>query len=186
VRIKKRSPDAIRVLSNPIAYRILAAVGMRGPQTTADVARALPDVPPSSLYRQLTRLRTAGLLQVSGERQARGAVERTYALPSRDAAAFAPKDLAAAPIAQLRATLRNFVATMAANVSAYIESKTFARNRLRMMAGLIVAKLTDDDYVELMREVNGAIARLRTSSRGRPSAKRRYFYIVALPEDPTQ
>ena len=173
-------------MSNPIAYRILASIGRRGPQTTSEIARALDDVPTSSLYRQLTRLRNAGVLRVAGERQARGAVERTYALSARDSAAFSPEQLAGIPTATLRATLRNFVATMVANVSAYIEGRAFARNPLQMSAGLVIRKLTDDEYLNVMRDVSAALSRFKDLPAERPGAKRRYFYFVTVPEAAAQ
>src|SRR5579859_5860296 len=109
MRTKAAAPAAIRVMSNPTAFRLLAVIGTRGPQTTGEIARVLADVPTSSLYRQLSRLRKAGVLRVAAERQARGAVERTYALSSRDAATLQAADLDKIPVAQLRATLRNFI-----------------------------------------------------------------------------
>lgn len=173
-------------MSNPIAYRIVASIGMRGPQTTTEIARVLDDVPTSSLYRQLTRLRTAGVLRVAGERQARGAVERTYALSARDSAAFSPEQLAAVPTAKLRATLRNFVATMVANMTAFIESRAFARNSSEMSAALVVCKLTDEEYANVKRDVSAAISRYKDSPAERPGVERRYFYLVTLPEGAAQ
>ena len=169
-------------MSNPIAFRLLAVIGMRGPQTTAEIGRVLADVPTSSLYRQLSRLRNAGVLQVTAERRARGATERTYALASRDAAALQPADLANLPIAQLRATFRNFLATMVADVSAYIESAAFSRNRSLMRAGLAICKLTDDEYVKVMQGVSAAITLYKDRAKAPPSARRRHFYIFALQE----
>lgn len=46
--------------------------------TTTDIARRLPDVPQATLYRNITILVDAGVLDVVSERQARGATERTY------------------------------------------------------------------------------------------------------------
>ncbi|WP_334029349.1 ArsR family transcriptional regulator [Nocardia terpenica] len=48
--------------------------------TTAGLSAELGDVPPGSLYRQVARLADAGILDVVGERRARGTVERTYRL----------------------------------------------------------------------------------------------------------
>lgn len=65
------------ILLHPIRLRIVMSVA--GEEvTTADIARRLPDVPQATLYRHVARLAEAGMLEISGERQARGAVERTY------------------------------------------------------------------------------------------------------------
>jgi DNA-binding IclR family transcriptional regulator len=169
-------------MSNPTAFRLLAVIGMRGPQTTGEIARVLADVPTSSLYRQLTRLRNAGVLRVSAERRARGAVERTYALSSRDAGALQPADLVNLPISQLRSTFRNFLATMVADASAYIESLAFSRNRSLIRAGLAVTKLTDEEFVKVMQDLGAAITQHKHRAEAPPSARRRHFYIIALPE----
>jgi hypothetical protein len=169
-------------MSNPTAFRLLAAIGKRGPQTTAEIARELGDVPTSSLYRQLSRLRHAGVLRVTGERRARGAVERTYALSSREAGALQPADLVSLPVAQLRATLRNFIATMVADTSAYVDGPAFSRTRSLMRAGLAICKLTDKEYLKVLHGVGAAITRYKGRSKTPRSAKRRYFYIFALPE----
>jgi DNA-binding transcriptional ArsR family regulator len=181
VRTKDGGSATIRALSNPVAYQILAAVGMRGPQTTADLARVI-DVPTSSLYRQLSRLRNAGILRVSAERQARGAVERTYALASREAGALTAAEVAAAPVSQLRATVRNFMAAMFADASAFIGSRAFARGPSRMSASLAVCDLTDEAYAGVRREVQATLARLSKESAGGAGARKRYIYLVTLPE----
>jgi DNA-binding transcriptional ArsR family regulator len=65
------------ILLHPVRLRIvLTAAGDE--VTTADIARRLPDVPQATLYRHIAKLSDAGILDVVGERQARGAVERTY------------------------------------------------------------------------------------------------------------
>ena len=179
----KSAPSAtIKALSNPVAYRVLAAIGMRGPQTTGELASVLGDVPSSSLYRQLARLRDAGILRVSAERQARGAVERTYALASREAGALTAAQVAAAPVSQLRATLRNFMAAMFADTSAHIESRGFARGRSLMSASLAVSDLTDEAYAGIRHELHATLARASKKSAGGATARKRYIYLVTLPE----
>jgi len=65
------------ILLHPIRLRIvLATAGDK--LTTADIARRLPDVPQATLYRNIAKLADAGILDIVGERQARGATERTY------------------------------------------------------------------------------------------------------------
>jgi len=177
----KAAAASLRVLANPIAYRLLTTIGMRGEQTTAELARVHDDVPTSSLYRQLARLREAGILRVVAERPARGAVERTYALASREAAAFDPKEFAKLPVAQLRAALRNFIATLVADASTYIESRAFARDPSQTRAALVITTLTDDEYATVLHDINAALMQFKGRS-GRAAGKRRYVYLVAIPE----
>ena len=65
------------ILLHPVRLRIvLAAAGDE--VTTTDIARRLPDISQATLYRHVAKLADAGILEVADERQARGAVERTY------------------------------------------------------------------------------------------------------------
>ena len=65
------------ILLHPVRLRIvLTAAGDE--VTTSDIAKRLPDVPQATLYRHIAKLADAGILVVVGERQARGAVERTF------------------------------------------------------------------------------------------------------------
>jgi DNA-binding transcriptional ArsR family regulator len=182
MRTKRRGIEAIRALGHPVAYRVLAAIGMYGPQTTSSLGDQLADVPASSLYRHLARLREVGVLRVASERQTRGAVERTYALASTGSAAFGASDVAAVPVPELRKALRNFIATMAADLVAFVESRAFARNRLRVSAALRICTLTDEEYLKTARALNAVIVRAKARSPGGPGAKRRYFYVVTLPD----
>lgn len=65
------------VLLHPVRLRIVLAVA-DDEVTTAEIATRLPDVPQATLYRHIARLSEAGILDVVDERQARGAVEKTY------------------------------------------------------------------------------------------------------------
>jgi hypothetical protein len=183
VRTIGRQAAALSLLANPVAYRILATIGTRGPQATQALGRVLSDIPTSSLYRYLAKLRKAGVLQVVARRRARGAVERTYALTSPRAGAFAAGDFAALPVSRRRATLRNFLATLLADTTTYMESSAFAKPGPAANAALVVRSLTDDEYVTLVRRVNAAFTRRRAKANA-PGRKRRYFYIVTIPEVP--
>ena len=173
---------AMHVLSNPVAYRVLAVLGMRGPQTTAELAAALKDVPPSSLYRQLVRLRDLAIVRVIGERQARGAIERTYAVASGDAAHFSPGALARTPTGRLRAALRNFIAAMVTDVSAFVDSRRFGKLVEASRFGLVVSELTDEEYARLLRDIGALLAKRTPSAPRSAGAKKRHLYFIALPE----
>jgi hypothetical protein len=75
--------DGHATLLHPVRLRILqAALGRQ--VTTATLAAALPEVPTASLYRHISALIDAGVLEVVAERAVRGAHERTLqvALPA--------------------------------------------------------------------------------------------------------
>lgn len=181
MRTKTEATAAVKLLANPVAYRIISTLGRRGSLTTDEIAGALGDVATSSLYRHLARLRDAGLIAVVDERQARGAVERTYALASKQAAHLQAHEIERAPIGELRQAVRNFIGTLTADVLGYVESRSYARNRTQLRSALAVAELSDEEYEKITREMLALISAAKTRSTG-SATKRRSFYLIALPE----
>lgn len=76
--------DAVDLLIHPVRLRIVHAMGGERELTTSELCGLLPDVSKATVYRHVGLLADGGLLEVSGEHRARGAVERTYRLrPAR-------------------------------------------------------------------------------------------------------
>ncbi|RYG36496.1 ArsR family transcriptional regulator [bacterium] len=67
------------LLVHPVRSRIIGALAGRT-LTTRDLARALPDVPVPTLYRQVRILDEAGVIVRTGEKKVRGGMERSYTL----------------------------------------------------------------------------------------------------------
>ena len=69
------------LLLHPIRIRIVTAI--TGDRVTAkDLAKALPDIPQTTLYRHINYLVEGGLLKVVDEIPQRGTVEKVYAFKS--------------------------------------------------------------------------------------------------------
>lgn len=66
----------VRLLSDPLKLRLLHAFA-EGPRTTKQVADEL-GANVTRLYRHVDALKDGGLLEIVGEKQKRGAVERTF------------------------------------------------------------------------------------------------------------
>jgi DNA-binding transcriptional ArsR family regulator len=184
VRTNAKAFAATSFLANAAAYRIVATLATRGSQTTEQIGSALPDIPPSTLYRHLAQLRDAGLIRVVEERQARGAVERTYAIASAEAGNLSLDELQSAPLREVKGAVRNFLAGLTAHVVGLIESRAYARDRSLLRSGLVTIHLSDDEYDKASRAIIDVLREAKARSRG-PSVKRRYFYLIALPEAPS-
>ncbi|MCC6614705.1 MAG: helix-turn-helix domain-containing protein [Anaerolineae bacterium] len=65
------------LILHPIRMRILVALSGQA-CTVKQLAEALPDVPQTSLYRQVNALADAGLITVVEERPVRGVIEKVY------------------------------------------------------------------------------------------------------------
>jgi len=171
-------------MANPISFRIISVLGTHGKLTTEQIGEELSDVPVSTLYRHLSRLRAVDLINVVEERQARGTVERTYAVvPSNSR--LQPQEVQTAPIAHVRAAFRNFIANLTANVLSYVDGRAFAKDRTQLRSFQAAAELTDEEYANVSQTIVDEIVAAKTRSTGGPT-KRRLFYIIALPEASAQ
>ncbi|MEM1250552.1 MAG: helix-turn-helix domain-containing protein [Acidobacteriota bacterium] len=66
-----------KLILHPVRLRLLNELTGRR-MTARQLARALPEVSQASLYRHLTLLSEAGVLEIVSERKIRGVVERTF------------------------------------------------------------------------------------------------------------
>ena len=71
--------DTVELLLHPVRLRIVQSLLGDQALTTAELSERL-GVTPASLYRHVAKLSGAGILEVAGERQVRGTVERSYRL----------------------------------------------------------------------------------------------------------
>lgn len=75
------SPKA-NLLLHPIRFKIVTSLSNRQ-MTAGEIARIIPEVPLTTLYRHINTLVDGGVLQIASETQIRGTVERSYILVSR-------------------------------------------------------------------------------------------------------
>jgi DNA-binding transcriptional ArsR family regulator len=67
------------LILHPVRFRILESLGGES-LTTQDIADRLPDVPKSTIYRQIKLLLDGGMIAVDETRPVRGVLEKTYRL----------------------------------------------------------------------------------------------------------
>ncbi len=75
---------AADVIMHPVRMRIVATLAGRR-LTTQQIGAALPDVSQATLYRHLSRLMKADVIEVIEQRPIRGVVEKVYAVASASA-----------------------------------------------------------------------------------------------------
>jgi len=172
------------LILHPVRLRIILAfasdLGTRR-LTPQQVAAILPDLPQASLYRHIERLYRGGVLAVAGERQVRGAVERTYVLAA-GGSTLTPEDLAQATRDEHLGYFTAFAAGLIAQFERYLQ-----RPEIDLVAdGVgyrhIVLDLSDEEVQEMAVALNAALARfLRQSPRA--GRRRRVLATVLLPLD---
>lgn len=159
--------SAAEILLHPVRLRIVLAMGDER-LTTADIARYLQDVAQATLYRHISVLAEAGVLEVVAERRVRGSVERTYALAS-GAASLGPEDAAAMSNEEHMRGFITFVASLIDEFARYLGDPT-AKPAEDTVGYRQVALWLDDAERDRMVEGLGAV--LERYRRHEPNGER--------------
>lgn len=174
---------SVDLLLHPVRLRVVQALLGRE-MTPAQLVDALGDVPQATLYRHVGALAEGGMLRVVGERQARGAVERTYTVV-QDAVSLGPEDVAGLSADAHEERFLSFVAAMATTFARAVwtaatpEGVDMAAERI----GYRVAPmwLSDDEADELAAGIRELVTRAMTNDAS-PDRRRRLLYSVLVPE----
>ena len=174
--------SSAELLLHPVRLRIVQAFLGDRRLTTGDLRRLLDDVSAATLYRHVATLTGAGVLEVVGERQARGAVERTYRLRA-DRAVVAPEDLRAMGPDDHRAAFVAFVAALLAQFDAYVDAGPVDLERDAGGYRQAAFHATDDEARALAAAVRDAV-RPFLEAEPAPGRRRRLLTTVLLPAEP--
>jgi len=167
------------LLLHPVRLRIVKAFLGDRALTTSELAAELSDVPPGSLYRHIAMLTKAGVLQVVAERRIRGAVERTYTLRLA-AAAIRPSEAKAMSLDEHAQAFTAYIAGLMGDFERYIASAPADPVRDGASYRVAAMWLTDDELMDLAREVTDAFLERLANAPGQ-GRRRRMIYTVTLP-----
>ncbi len=175
------SPKADLVL-HPIRLQIITA--LTGQHMTArELARIVPGVPPTTLYRHINLLVEGGLLQVVSETQVRGAVERTYALTNRPS--LSADDLQGMKKKDYQQAFMVYLSSLMGAAQRYLDGKSddeeFNALEDGMDLSLGALHLSDEEFQAL----NQGILELIQSAAGNPPGgerKPRLFTYLFIPQ----
>ncbi len=162
------------LLLHPLRWRIAQAFVGRS-LTTGELHEALPDVPTTSLYRQVGVLVDAGALRVVETHRVRGTTERTYALDTT--APDGPVDAA-----QLRTMFTVFVAGLAGDMDRYLDRPEIDPERDGISLRQAALLLTDDEIGELSARLAEALGPYLDREPA-PGRRRRILSTMLLPTD---
>lgn len=166
--------DTLDLLLHPVRLRIVHAMSGGRILTTSDLCARLPDVPKTTVYRHVSRLAEAGMLEVEGEQRVHGAVERRYRL-RRDRTVI-DQDVAASM--SLEDHRRGFAAAMAAllaDFSAYLDREHADPVADSVGYRQIPLWLNQDELAALIGEIRSAI----TSKLGNEPAPDRSLHLLS-------
>jgi hypothetical protein len=167
------------LLLHPVRLRIVQAFLGDRALTTSELRSELPDVPAASLYRQVARLVSAGVLQIVSERRVRGAVERTYVLRAA-AASVGLDELAAMTPDQHRQMFLAYVAGLIGDFDRYLDRGDVDLLRDGVSYRLAGLWLDDTEFAELLGQLVTVI-QPRLANLPREGRRRRILGTVLIP-----
>lgn len=147
------------------------------PATPGELAAALPDIAPATLYRHLATMQDADLIEVVAERRVRGAVERRYAVRS---ALLSAEDLATATGDDHVRYFATFLAGLLGEFGRYLGGGDVDLERDGIGYREHVLHLSDAELRELLGELRASIAR-RAAHRPAPGRAARLLATVSMP-----
>jgi len=170
---------AVDILLHPIRLRIVRALVPAREATVQELALALPDVPPATLYRHVNKLARAGLLATVSERAVRGATERRYRLGGT---ALAAGDLEGASRDEHLRYFIVFVATLIDDFAAYLDrgKPDYAKDGVGYRQ--VPLQLSDAEFRrmgEALKSALGPFVALPASAKRKP----RYLSTIVMPAE---
>lgn len=174
------SPPHGDALLHPVRLRIVLTL-LQHPMTTAEIQGVLADVAQATLYRHISTLEDAGLIEVIDRRQARGSVERTFAVVEGTASLDADAVQGVDPDTHMR-WFTTFVGTLLVDMAAYLDGNGIDLEHDRVGYRQTPLWLTDAEVDELVNELRAAVAR-RTVLPPTPGRRRRLLSTILVPDD---
>jgi DNA-binding transcriptional ArsR family regulator len=170
------------VILHPQRLRLILALA-GGVLTTKQLAVLVPDIPQASLYRHLSTLLEAGVVEVGAERSVRGIVERSYSLVE-GSAVLSGEDLAKATRDDHLRYFSIFATGLIAQFSRYLERESIDLEADGVGYREMVLQLTDDEFAKLLTSLSSVVlpAAMNEAGSGRTP---RLFATVFLPLEPT-
>lgn len=147
----------MELLIHPVRIRILHALFDGATCTTSELCERLADVSKATVYRQVSLLAEAGVLEVAGEHRVRGAVERHYRL-CRSQARIDGEAAAAMTLEDHRQAFAAAVAALVAEFSAYLDRPGASPTADSVGYRQIPIWLSRDELEHLVRSTTDLIA----------------------------
>src|SRR5450756_2137396 len=173
------------LLLHPVRLRIVKAFLGDRALTTAQLVKALDDVPPGSIYRHVGLLTRAGVLQVAAERRVRGAVERTYTLRLLAAQVQPGEAAAMSPDEHSRAFMA-YVAGLLADFDRYLAAGAPDPGRDGAAYRVAAMWLTDAELAGLLQDLAAAFGPRLANAPGEGRRRRMLYLSLIHISEPTR
>jgi len=178
-RVRAHKSD---VILHPQRLRLIRALAP-GVLTTKQLAMLVPDIAQATLYRHLSTLLEAGVIEVAAERPVRGVVERSYALVD-GGALLTGDDLAGASRDDHFRYFSMFATGLIAEFGRYLERESIDLEADGVGYHENVLNLTDDEFALLVTSLRSLVLPL-TKYGAVGGRSPRLLATVLLPVEPT-
>jgi DNA-binding transcriptional ArsR family regulator len=167
------------VLLHPVRLRIVLAAA-NDELTTAELSVRLSDVAPATLYRHVARLVDAGMLEVVSERQARGAIERTYRVIS-DAVHLGDDEASQLTPDEHLAAFTMFTGTLIESYGRYLKATGALPREDGVSFRQAALQLSDDELATMVSRLRAVLSDY-TDVPASPGRRRRTLTTIILPD----
>jgi DNA-binding transcriptional ArsR family regulator len=167
------------LLLHPVRLRVVQALLGDRRMTTTELGEELGDVSAATLYRHVSVLAAAGVLEVVAEQRVRGTIERTYAL-RLSAAQVDPDELASMTTEDHRQAFTAFTAGLLADFERYLarEEVDLARDGVGYRQNALW--LSDGEFEDLLGDLR-AVLQARADNGPAPGRVRRLITLALMP-----
>ena len=144
--------DTLELLMHPVRLRIVHAMSGGVTRTTSDLLARLPDVSKATVYRHVSLLAEAGVLEVVSEQRVHGAVERRYRL-YRPRAVINPDAAASMTLEEHRHGFAAAMAALVAEFNTYLHQPNADPTEDKVGYRQIPLWLSEDERDELVSQI---------------------------------
>jgi DNA-binding transcriptional ArsR family regulator len=148
--------DTLELLLHPVRVRIVHAMSGGLTRTTSDLLTRLPDVSKATVYRHVSLLAAAGVLEVVSEQRVHGAVERRYRL-HRPRAVIDPDAAASMTLEEHRDGFTAAMAALVAEFNTYLDQPHAKPTEDKVGYRQIPLWLSQDELAELISQIRSVL-----------------------------
>jgi DNA-binding transcriptional ArsR family regulator len=168
--------DTLELLLHPVRVRILHAMSGGLTRTTSELRARLPDVSKATVYRHVSLLAEAGVLEVVSEQRVHGAVERRYRL-HRPLAVIDADAAASMTLDEHRNAFAAAMAALVAEFNTYLDRANADPTEDKVGYRQIPLWLSKDEIAELISEVQGTVI---AKMDNQPTSGRRLYLVSPI------
>jgi DNA-binding transcriptional ArsR family regulator len=173
----------IDLIFHPVRLRIITAI-TANQMTASEIARILPDIPQTTLYRHINTLVENGLLEVVEENPIRGTVERVYAMTMPPS--LKPEDLKGLKKEDYEQFFTLFLTTLMQDFQRFMDNQPDNDDLNLIQAGVEINKadlyLNDQEYNTLKEKLNDTLMEAVRLKPGKDRKRRTLSYLILSAE----